>query len=194
MQNIDYTKTNLLLLIILIINLSYSYGLDKTQNPIVINSGNFTIDYTNGYALYSKNVVLNQDDKNLQSDDLYIYFETDSKNKKINSTQPNTSIKTIVATSKNQINPVVYTQKVNSKNNFKSKVKNNSKNSGQNIMLAKAEIIKFNTVDNKIILEKNATIEQNNKTLTSELIHYDLKNEIAYMPKVNNQRSKIVLG
>jgi lipopolysaccharide export system protein LptA len=71
--------------------------------------------------------------------------------------------------------------------------KKTKNNTDKNFMVAKADTMKFEAINNKIILEKNAIIEQNNRILTSELLYYDLKQEIAYMPKVNNQRSKIIL-
>lgn len=172
-----------LVTVLITINTASNYAAVTTEDPITINSEGFTIDYANGYAVYSKNVVLNQSDKTLTSDNLYIYFE---KNNKINkNTKNNSSIKTIIATSADHNQPVVYKQNVTNK-----KTKNNS---DKNFMVAKADTMKFEAINNKIILEKNAIIEQNNRILTSELLYYDLKQEIAYMPKVNNQRSKIIL-
>ncbi|MBP9721664.1 MAG: lipopolysaccharide transport periplasmic protein LptA [Gammaproteobacteria bacterium] len=156
-----------LLILVLITNYSYSITKNNTE-PVVITADYFTIDYINGYALYSKKVHLTQATRSLSSDNIIVYFNKSNKND---------SVKLITA-SNNTKRPVTYTEK-------------SSKNQP---IVAMADIIKFDPVANKLIFEKNAHIEQNNRTLSSQLIYYDLEKETAYMPKINQQRTKLILG
>ena len=43
-------------------------------------------------------------------------------------------------------------------------------------------------------MEQNATIRQGDKELNSELIDYDIKKQVAHMPKIQNRRTKITIG
>ncbi len=172
----------LLGLIITCCNLT-TYGSNAVKNndaPLVITADSFTLDYANGYAVYTDHVAVNQSNRQLKSDNLFIYFDKKADN---SSTQKDNKFKSIIATTKDLNNPVVFLER-------------NINDSNSISLVATAGIIKYepgvNT--NKLTLEKNAIIQQNNKKLISELLYYDLKNEIAYMPKVKNQRSKIILG
>ena len=162
-------RNNIFLLIILsTINMCLWANQHQADNnePIVITADSFTLDYANGYAVYTNNVAVNRANKQLTSDNLFIYFN--------NAGTESAKFKSIVATS--------------NKNHIVRFTDNN--------LLATSGIIKYepSADGNKITLEKNAIIEQNNKKLISELLYYDLKKEVAYMPKINNQRSKIILG
>ena len=171
--------------IVLFLSNYTTYGSVKNNNnnePIVITADSFTLDYNSGYAVYTDHVAVNQANRELKSDNLFIYFD-----KKTSEQQPQktSKLKSLVATMHdiNKNKPVVYLEK-------------NLQDSNLISLFASAGTIKYepglNT--NKLTLEKNAIIQQNNKKLMSELLYYDLKNEVAYMPKIKNQRSKIILG
>ncbi len=140
---------------------------------VVITSDSFVLDYQKGYAVYSKNVDLSQVNKKLHADNLCFYF--DKKQLPI-SNKASGQLRLITAFN-NSRTPVIYTE-----THVNRPIK------------AMADMIKFDPISNKVIFEKNAFIEQNNKILSSELVYYDLKKEIVYMPKINKQRSKLLLG
>ena len=54
--------------------------------------------------------------------------------------------------------------------------------------------MKFTPSTNLVTLQDNASIIQNGKKLTSTLLHYNIKTEIAYSPKQKNQRNKLIIG
>jgi lipopolysaccharide transport protein LptA len=179
-------KYKILVYLLLIFTMNISYGLESdNQKPLIIRAQSFEMDYINGYAVYNGEVTLNQGTRNLESDQLYIYFSKDSN--KLKKTVPKDSelnnfeqakITAIKAVSNNKL--------VNYSEQLQNKV--------SNLMYAKAKIIQLEPQNNLLTLEKNASIEQNGRRLTSELLHYNIKNEVAYTPKVKNKRTKFTLG
>lgn len=154
-------------------NSAQNLGNLKKLETVVITSDSFILDYQQGYAVYSKNVDLSQVNKKLHADNLCFYF--DKKQLPI-SNKASGQLRLITAFN-NSRTPVIYTE-----THVNRPIK------------AMADMIKFDPKSNKVIFEKNAFIEQNNKILSSELVYYDLTKEIVYMPKINKQRSKLLLG
>lgn len=168
-----------------VFNISYgsnaiNQNINNNKNYIEITSDNLHINYKQGYLVYKNNVKLNQENKHLLSDNIYIHFKNNSKN--------NNKITEIIAVNNfnrnNNQKPVEY---------IEQDIKNNQTKYSK-YTKATANKIKFDPNINKITLEGNAIIEQDNKILTSELLFYDIKKELAYMPKTNNTRTKIIVS
>lgn len=173
-------KTKLLLVSIifilsnLVINASYALESDNTK-PIDIKADKFEIDYSKGEAFYSGHVNLIQGTRTLESDRIYIYFYNNKNNK------DNNTIKQIKAISSINSSQKFVTYSENLKNNNKK-------------IYASAKIITYTPDKDLLTLEQQAIIKQDGRKLTSELLHYNTKTEVASMPKVENKRSKIILG
>lgn len=161
----------LFMIFCLITNLS-AYTKDNDQQ-LIIKSKQFKLNYKDGYAFYSGDVKLNQGSRELLSDKLYIYF--DKKNSALKNNQVNNKIKEIKAVG----NPVSYTESLDSINDR---------------VMATANTIKLDPVTSILTLDGNANIKYSGKRLTSDLLHYNIKNEVAYAPKVENKRTKLILG
>ena len=166
--------TNLAVMILSAVTLycqlpAFSLTADNLE-PITIVADTFEIDYKNHYAVYSKNVELNQGSRKMNSDNLHIYFV-------------NNKVTSVIATSKPQekqnLGLVSYFEKMDKQ---------------ESAMQAKAKKFTYDPNINKIILEQNATIKQGDKELNSELIDYDIKKQVAHMPKIQNRRTKITIG
>ena len=155
------------------------------EEPLIINAATFEVDYTSGYARYSGNVNLQQGSRTLNSDQLYVYFEQKSESKKIKSKiNPNN----ISNSSHNQIKQIKAIG-IDKLVHYSEKLQNDA-----SMMQAEAKIITLVPEQNLLTLEQKALITQNNKQLTSELLHYNFKTEVAYSPKVKNKRTKLILG
>jgi lipopolysaccharide transport protein LptA len=174
-------------------NMLYSLTVDN-QQLLRITSSSFEMDYQQGYALYNGQVTLNQGTRSLTSDQLYVYFDSKTKDtpdtpaetiqphfqniqSNDNNIKETNKIKEIKALGINT--PVTYSEQL-------------QKQEGK--LSAKASIMKFSPKESLLTLEKQALIEQNGRRLTSELLHYNTKTEVAYTPKLKNQRTKVILG
>lgn len=154
--------------------------LSDNQEPLEINSDKFELDYTNGYAVYNGNVKLRQGTRNLVADKIFIYFDKKPKQPSENKTKQNiddqnSQIQEIVAIG----GPVEYTETLKNENG---------------LMYAHANIMRIRPDENLVTLQDNAQIKQNGRRLTSNLLHYNIKSEVAYAPKISNKRNKLILG
>jgi lipopolysaccharide transport protein LptA len=134
---------------------------------LTVTADNFFIDYKKNYGVYTDNVQVSQQNKNLVADHVYIYFN-------------NKEVKEIIAKNKKSSHAQVkYLEK---------KTQNNK------TIIAEADTIIFHPITNRITLKGNAKINQDNKTLTSALIYYDVSKDIAYLPKTLNNKQTLIIG
>lgn len=146
--------------------ISYALPSDNLEN-IIITSDKFEINYLSGHAVYKGNVELKQGSRKLNAHSLYVYFESNNQNTtkstvdKAENLSHNLSIKEIEAIGE----PATYQEQLKTK---------------QNIIQAQALIMKFTPRINLVTLQDNAIIKQDGKILTSDLLHYNIKTEIAY--------------
>lgn len=163
----------------------FNYSLALTADnsaPVVVTADTFEIDYKNHYAAYSNNVELNQGSKKLTSDKLQIYF-VNNKIKSVVATSIQSGLTELKELKEKQNHRLV---------NYFEKIDNMAKQ--ESTMQARAKKITYDPNINKIILEQSATIKQGDKELNSELINYDMKKQVAHMPKIQNRRTKITIG
>lgn len=182
LNSVTRHKKNLLLSLVIvfgsILSPCYLAALPSDNNEkIVIKSQKFEIDYKQGYAVYYGDVHLKQGTRDLQSDKLYIYFEN------VNHTASN--IKTIKAVANDGQRRAVYSEDLEKSLDHKG---------NRGILSASAKVIELIPSKNLLSLKEDAVIEQNGRRLTSELLHYNFKTEVAYTPKLENKRTKVILG
>ncbi len=168
----NYKLIIIIVKLLYLIQVSYALPSDNLEN-ITIKSDTFEIDYINGHAVYKGNVRFRQGTRELNANSLYVYFDSSSTDSK--SLSNNLSIKEITAIGE----PTTYQEKLKAK---------------QDIIQAQANIIKFTPKIDLVTLQDNAVIKQNGKILNSDLLHYNIKTEIAFSPKQENKRNKLIIG